>query len=117
MLKSYKNKHAETNAITLKFGQFLPIKNITFWVKIGSKNAQDEVRPAVTPPLTQVRIEHDFPLPMILMGEPLANYVKPLDCRCEARTKTGNELQQLLFSFILRKKFRKKDPCFVDRSV
>ena len=45
MLKSYKNKHAETNAITLKFGQFLPIKNITFWVKIGSKNAQDEVKP------------------------------------------------------------------------
>ena len=33
---------------------------------------------------------------MILMGEPLANYVKSLDCRCElaseARTKTGNEL-------------------------
>ena len=27
------------------FGQFLPIKNGTFWVKIGSKNAQGEVRP------------------------------------------------------------------------
>jgi hypothetical protein len=37
---------------------------------------------------------------MILMGEPLANYVKSLDCRCElaseARTKTGNELLLLL---------------------
>ena len=43
-----------------------------------------------------MRIEHDLPLPMIFMGEPLANYVKSLDCRCElaskARTKTGNEL-------------------------
>jgi hypothetical protein len=43
-----------------------------------------------------VRIEHDLPLPMILMGEPLANYVKSLDCRCElaseARRKTENEL-------------------------
>ena len=52
---------------------------------------------------TQVRIEHDLPLPMILMGEPLANYVKSLDCRCElaseTRTKTGNEL-------LLRIKYR-----------
>ena len=43
-----------------------------------------------------MRIGHDLPLPMILMGEPLANYVKSLDCLCElaseARTKTGNEL-------------------------
>jgi hypothetical protein len=42
---------------------------------------------------SQVRIEHDLPLPMILMGETLANYVKSLDCRCElaseARAKTG----------------------------
>jgi hypothetical protein len=30
-----------------------------------------------------VRIKHDLPLPMIFMGEPLANYVKSLDCRCE----------------------------------
>ena len=45
MLKSLKNKHAEKNATTSKFGQFLPIKNGTFWVKICSKNAQDEVRP------------------------------------------------------------------------
>ena len=45
MLKAEKNKHAEKNATTSKFGQFLPIKNGTFWVKIGSKNAQDEVRP------------------------------------------------------------------------
>jgi hypothetical protein len=49
---------------------------------------------------TQVRIEHDLLLPMILMGEPLANCVKSLDCRCElvseARTKTGNELLLLL---------------------
>ena len=45
-----------------------------------------------------MRIEHDLPMPMILMGEPLANCVKSLDCRCElaseARTKTGNELLQ-----------------------
>jgi hypothetical protein len=41
MLKSEKNKHAEKNATTSKFGQFLPLKNCTFWVK----NAQDEVRP------------------------------------------------------------------------
>jgi hypothetical protein len=38
---------------------------------------------------------------MILMGEPLANYVKSLDCRCElaseARTKTGNELLMICF--------------------
>ena len=45
MLKSEKNKHAEKNATTSKFGHFLPIKNGTFWVKIGSKNAQDEFRP------------------------------------------------------------------------
>jgi hypothetical protein len=49
-----------------------------------------------------VRIEHDLPLSMILMGEPLANYVKSLDCRCEiaseARTKTGNELLLLELS-------------------
>ncbi len=54
--------------------------------------------------LTQVRIEHDLPLPMILMGEPLENYVKSLDCRCElaseARTKTGNEL--LLLVMLIR---------------
>ncbi len=40
---------------------------------------------------------------MILMGEPLANYVKSQDSRCklsiEARTKTGNELL-FLFSII-----------------
>jgi hypothetical protein len=30
-----------------------------------------------------MRIEHDLPLLMILMDEPLANYVKSLDCRCE----------------------------------
>jgi hypothetical protein len=34
--------HAEKNATTSKFGQFLPIKNGTFWVKISSKNVQDE---------------------------------------------------------------------------
>ena len=28
MLKTEKNKHAEKNATTSKFGQFLPIKNI-----------------------------------------------------------------------------------------
>ena len=43
-----------------------------------------------------MRIEHDLPLPMIFMGEPLANCVKSPDCRCElaseARTNTGNEL-------------------------
>jgi hypothetical protein len=44
MLKSKKNMHAEKNATTSKFGQFLPIKNGTFWVKIGS-NPQNEVRP------------------------------------------------------------------------
>ncbi len=48
---------------------------------------------------SQVRIEHDLPLPMILMGEQLANCVKSLDCRCglgsDARTKTRNDL--LLF--------------------
>jgi hypothetical protein len=53
-----------------------------------------------------VRIEHDLALPMILMGEPLANYVKSLDCRCElaseARTKTGNEL---LRGFLHRKNY------------
>ena len=37
--------NAEKNATTSKFEQFLPIKNGTFWVKIGSKNAQDEFRP------------------------------------------------------------------------
>jgi hypothetical protein len=37
--------NAEKNATTSKFEQFLPIKNGTFWVKIGSKNAQYEVRP------------------------------------------------------------------------
>ena len=45
---------------------------------------------------TQVRTEHALLLPMNLMGEPLANYVKSLDCQCElsskARTKTGNVL-------------------------
>jgi hypothetical protein len=50
-----------------------------------------------------VSIEHDLPLSIILMGEPLANYVKSLDCRCElaseTRTKTGNEL-------LLRIKYR-----------
>ena len=45
MLKSEKNKHAEKNATTSKFVQLLQIKNGTFWVKIGSKNAQYEVRP------------------------------------------------------------------------
>ena len=44
MLKAEKNKHAEKNATTSKFGQFLPIKNGTFWVKISSKKVQDEVR-------------------------------------------------------------------------
>ena len=41
-------------------------------------------------------IEHDMPLLMILMGEPLENYVKSLDSRyalaSEGRIKTGNEL-------------------------
>ena len=37
--------NSEKNAITSKFGQFLPIKNDTFWVKIGSKNVQDEFGP------------------------------------------------------------------------
>jgi hypothetical protein len=45
MSKSEKNKHAENNATTSKFRQFLPIKIGTFWAKIASKNAQDEVRP------------------------------------------------------------------------
>jgi hypothetical protein len=45
MLKSEKNKHAEKNATTSKFGQFLPITNSTFRVKNSSKNVQDEVRP------------------------------------------------------------------------
>ena len=48
-------------------------------------------------------IEHDLPLSMILMGEPLANYVKSLDrwweLASETRTKTGNEL-------LLRIKYR-----------
>jgi hypothetical protein len=39
------NKHADKNATTSKFGQFLPIKKCTFWVKITPKNTQDEVRP------------------------------------------------------------------------
>jgi hypothetical protein len=47
-------------------------------------------------------IEHDLPLPMILMGELLANYVKSLDYRyepaSEASTKTGNELLQKQYS-------------------
>ncbi len=25
----------------------MPIKNVTFWVKIGSKNVQDEIRPHI----------------------------------------------------------------------
>ena len=29
--------NAEKNATTSKYGQFLPIKNGTFWVKISSK--------------------------------------------------------------------------------
>jgi hypothetical protein len=37
MLKSEKNKHAGKNATNSKFGQFLPIKNGTFWVKIAPK--------------------------------------------------------------------------------
>ena len=45
MLKSKKNMHAEKNATTSKFGQFLPIKNNKLWVKIAQKNVQDEVRP------------------------------------------------------------------------
>ena len=45
MLKSQKNKHAEKNATTSKFGQFFPIKNGAFLFKIAPKNAQDEVRP------------------------------------------------------------------------
>ena len=40
-----KNMNAEKNATTSKFGQFLPLKNCTFWVIIAPKNAQDEVRP------------------------------------------------------------------------
>ncbi len=43
-----------------------------------------------------MRIEQNLPLSMILRGEPLANYFKSLECRCElaseARNKTGNEL-------------------------
>ena len=65
-----------------------------------------------------MRIEHDLPLPMILMGEPLANYVKSLDCRSElaseARTKTGNELLLLLLlrSHFIRKTIKfKKGTC------
>jgi hypothetical protein len=46
---------------------------------------------------------------MILMGEPLANYVKSLDCRweldSEARTKTGN-------GQLLMKNDCRKDPSF-----
>jgi hypothetical protein len=45
MLKTEKNMHAEKNTTTSKFGQFLPIKNDTLWVKIAPKNVQDEVRP------------------------------------------------------------------------
>ena len=45
MFKTEKNKHAEKNATTSKFGQFLPIKNGTYWLKISQKNVQDEVRP------------------------------------------------------------------------
>ncbi len=45
---------------------------------------------------TFLSIEHNLSLSMILMGEPLANYVKSLDSRyalvSEGRTKTGNEL-------------------------
>jgi hypothetical protein len=44
MIKSKKNNHAEKNATTSKLGQFLAIKNGTFWVKISSKKVQDEVR-------------------------------------------------------------------------
>jgi hypothetical protein len=40
LLKAEINNHAEKNATTSKFGQFLPIKNCTFWVKIAPKNAQ-----------------------------------------------------------------------------
>jgi hypothetical protein len=47
------------------------------------------------------------------MGEPLANYVKSLDCRCElasvARTKTGNELLLLLQKTQFDKKTTYKD--------
>jgi hypothetical protein len=44
---------------------------------------------------TQARIEHNLPLPMTLMGEPLANYAKSIDCRwelanSEAWANTGN---------------------------
>jgi len=38
-----------------------------------------------------VRIEHDLPLPMILMGEPLANCFKSLDCRCELASASEEE--------------------------
>ena len=52
-----------------------------------------------------MRIEHDLPLSMVLVGEPLANYVKSLDCRCElaseARTKTANEQLLKIFTVIL----------------
>ena len=44
------------------------------------------------------------------MGEPLANYAKSLDCRCElaseARTNTGNELLSIIsinIQFIMKK--------------
>jgi hypothetical protein len=65
---------------------------------------------------TLSRIEHDLPLPMILMGEALANYVKSLDFRCklasEARTKTRNEL--ILYSILcLFNFFIKKRPVMV----
>jgi hypothetical protein len=37
MLNSEKNKHADKNGTTSKFGQFLPVKNGTFWLKLTQK--------------------------------------------------------------------------------
>ncbi len=63
-----------------------------------------------------MRIEHDLPLPMILMGEPLANFVKSLDCRCElvseARRKTGNELLLEFFLVLHESKNKNKKKSF-----
>jgi hypothetical protein len=42
MLKSKKNIHAGKNATTSNYGQFLPIKNGTFWVKISLKKVQSK---------------------------------------------------------------------------
>jgi hypothetical protein len=44
MLKLKYYMHSEKNATASKFEQFLPIENGTFWVKISSKNVQDEDR-------------------------------------------------------------------------